>query len=202
MQLTVISLWVALFLVSCGTTEPASYPDTAHLELPPALQGAKEGLNRSEADDDSVIPDKKAKTGLGDAVYLTTAKPPLLRIRQSFDSAWNTLDAALKQSEIEITDRELDKGLYYVTYDADSYVSGDEALADRLTAVFANDYSKASYVVTVTADGSETQISAALADKSDQDNHSDQKEDGDKTDGAEKLLMFIYETMRDELVEE
>ena len=42
-------------------------------------------------------------------------------IKQPFDDAWNTLGLALKQSEIEITDREHDKGLYYVSYDSSGY---------------------------------------------------------------------------------
>lgn len=200
-RLTLISLFVSLVLLSCGATEPAPYRDTTPLELPPALRETKEEPVRRESDD-SAIPDKKAKTGLGDVVYLTASKPTFLRVKLAYDSAWNILNAALKQSEIEITDREHDKGLYYVTFDVDSYVSSDDALADQLADVFVDNYSKASYVLTVTADGSETQISASLADKADADNSSDKPENGDKTDGADKLLLFIYETMRDELVEE
>ena len=203
MRLTVINLSVALLLVACGTTETSPYRDTSHLELPPGLQGSKEKPKPQSESDDSAIPDKsKAKTGLGDAVYLTTSKPPLLKIKQPFDIAWNTLDAALKQGDIEITDRELDKGLYYVTYDADSHTSENEDLADQLTSVLTNNYSKASYVLTVTAEGEETQISAALADKPDQGDDSEKPDNGDKTDGADRLLQFIFETMRDELVEE
>ncbi len=199
MRLIITSLLVFLVLVSCGATEPAPYRDTTYLELPPGLQESYAAPKQSESDD-SAIPDKsKIKKGLGDTVYLTTSKPPQIKIKQIFDLAWNTLDAALKQSDIEITDRELDKGLYYVTYDADSHVSEDASFADSFTALLTNDYSKSSYVLTVTADGDETIISAALAD---QDEHSEKPETSDKTDGAEKLLQFIFETMRDDLVEE
>lgn len=201
MQKFVKSILVSLLIVSCGTTEKIAYRDTAKLELPPALRSDKPVVNLSEVDD-SAIPEKKAKTGLGDAVYMTASKPSTLKIKQNFNNAWNTLESALKQSEIKITDRELDKGLYYVTYDPDDYVPEDEALADRLTAFFTDEYSKANYVLTVTADGSETQISAAIADKADADDQQDKKNDSDKTDGAEKLLLFIFETMRDDLVEE
>ena len=116
MQVIAKSLLLSLGLVSCGTSEDSRYRDTAMLERPPALAVSKQA-GEPRITDNSTIPKKRDETGLGSDVYMTTTTPPQLIIKQPFDDAWNTLGLALKQSEIEITDREHDKGLYYVTYD-------------------------------------------------------------------------------------
>lgn len=204
MQLTVKSLLVLFFLASCSTTEDTRYRDTTKLELPPALRADAQVIPKGRHDD-SALPDKEDNKGMGDSVYMTAAEPPVLMIKQAFDIGWNTLESALKQSEIEIKDRDLDKGLYYVIFDPDQYVPENDTVADRLGSLFTNDYSQTIYVLTVTADGDETQINAAKASKADQgslsDPDDDHEENDEKTDGAEKLLLFLFKTLRDDLIE-
>ena len=117
MQVIVKILLLTLGLVSCGTSVDSRYRDTAMLEHPPELVAPKKA-GEPDVIDNSSIPKKRYEKGLGPDVYLTTATPPQLKIKQPFDDAWNTLGLALKQSEIEVTDREHDKGLYYVSYDS------------------------------------------------------------------------------------
>jgi uncharacterized lipoprotein len=197
MQVIVKILLLSLGLVSCGTSEDSRYRDTAMLERPPALVVTKK-TGEPDLIDNSSIPKKRYENGLGSDVYLTTATPPQLKIKQPFDDAWNTLGLALKQSEIEVTDREHDKGLYYVSYDS----SGS---------FFSKKQNEAIYVLTVESDGPETKITAALGNATEQINSGSRGEHrglakdnsaAQSTDGAEKLLQSLYETIRDDLKEE
>jgi uncharacterized lipoprotein len=197
MQALAKSLLLAVILVSCGTSEDSRYRDTGMLERPPALVVSKQA-GESRITDNSTIPKKRDEAGLGSDIYMTTATPPQLRIKQPFDDAWNTLGLALKQSEIEITDREHDKGLYYVSYDSGG-------------SFFSKKQNEAIYVLTVESDGAETKITAILGNATEQTssgshgehrglaNHNSATQ---PTDGAEKLLQSLYETIRDDLKEE
>jgi uncharacterized lipoprotein len=196
MGVIIKSLLLAVALVSCAS-EDSRYRDTAMLERPPALAVSKQAGEPSRTDN-SVIPKKRDVTGLGSDVFMTTTTPPQLRIKQSFDDAWNTLGLALKQSEIEITDREHDKGLYYVTYDPEK-------------SFFNRKHNEAIYVLTLEKDGAETKITATLGNAAEQTSsgsrseHRDLVKDNSATqpaDGAEKLLKSLYETIRDDLKEE
>ena len=166
------------------------------LERPPALAVSKKA-GEPRITDNSTIPKKRDETGLGSAVSMTTTRPPQLKIKQPFDDAWNTLGLALKQSEIEITDREHDKGLYYVSYDS----SGS---------FFSKKQNEVIYVLTVENDGAETKITATLGNAAEQTNSSrgvhrsssNENSAAQSTDGAEKLLQSLYETIRDDLKEE
>lgn len=128
---------------------------------------------------------------------MTTTTPSQLIIKQPFDDAWSSLGLALKQSEIEITDREHDKGLYYVSYDS----SGS---------FFSNKQNEVIYVLKVESDGAETKVTAALGNAAEQTSSGSRGEDyssptdsaSRSDDGAEKLLQSLYETLRDDLKEE
>jgi len=197
MQVIATIFLLSLGLVSCGTSEDSRYRDTAMLERPPALAVSKQA-GEPRITDNSAIPKKRNETGLGSDVYLTTTSPPQLRIKQPFDDAWNTLGLALKQSNIEITDREHDKGLYYVSYDS----SGS---------FFSKKQNEAIYLLTVENDDAETKITATLGNAAEQTNSgrrgehrgsSNDNSDAQSTHGAEKLLQSLYETIRDDLKEE
>jgi len=197
MQVFAKILLLSLCLISCGISEDSRYRDTSLLERPPALSVSKQA-GEQRTTDSSTIPKKRDETGLGSDVYMTTTTPPQLKIKQPFGEAWNTLSLALKQSEIEITDREHDKGLYYVTYDPDS-------------SFFSNKHNEAIYVLTVEKDGSETKITAAIGNTSEQSSAGNHVKNRDlikdnsanqPANGAEKLLQSLYETIRDDLKEE
>jgi uncharacterized lipoprotein len=201
MQAAARILLLSLGLFSCGTSKDDRYRDTAMLERPPALV-----VNRQAGEfptvDNSRIPKKRSEKGLGEAVYLTTTTPPQLKIKQAFDDAWNTLGLALKQGEIEITDREHDKGLYYVSYEPGGSLLGS---------LFGKKQNQAIYVLTVESDGAETKITAILGNAAEQASsggrgrHRGSSKDNSASqpnDGAEKLLQSLYETMRDDLKDE
>lgn len=225
MRLRFSYLFAYLLLTACASDDPR-YRDTAALEKPPTLVIEKQEApvaapENAEADklpedaapasdEDQDDAEPKIKRGLGDqAVSISDAPPLVLTIKQPFDLAWNSLKQALIQSGIEVTDLEHDKGKYYVSYDADSYVSEHGSLIEKSLGLFSDDYAKQAYVLTVSAEGSATEVAAALgkdaeyrkrADHDDEEVAEDSEaSDTDKpTDGADKLLRSIYLTLKDD----
>lgn len=184
-------LLLVTFLVSCSA-EDSRYRDTQILERPPIVVVEKKA-GESLQTDDSVIPRKKYKSGLGDDVYMTETTPEKLKIKQPIDDAWYTLDLALKQSEIKITDHERDKGFYYVRYDPRGFFGkASSLLSDDATI----------YLLTVKEDGAETEITATIANATEQSSSAKDGTPDLSAEGAEDLLEQLYKTLRDDLKEE
>jgi uncharacterized lipoprotein len=196
MSVVIKSLLVTLILVACGGPD-SRYRDTQMLEHPPELVVSKHP-GEMQVTDNSKVPKKQYKMGLGEDVSLTTSTPPQLKIKQPLDDAWTTLGLALKQSSIEITDREHDKGLYYVLYDPEK-------------SFFGRKNNEAVYVITLEDEGVETTITATLGNTAEQSsaggrgkNRGSSKDNSatQAANGGEKLLQSLYETLRDDLKEE
>jgi uncharacterized lipoprotein len=179
-------------LVSCGTTEEARYRDTSMLEKPPTLISNRPVEEQKEADS-SAESEGEAKTGLGTKVYMTDSNSPSLIIKQPFDEAWSTLAQALKQQDIEVVDRNRELKAYYLTFDPDDYDP------ESTFSFFKDDYAKEDYLLKLEDRGGETAISAEAVDKPKPDSASDE---GRPTDGAERLLKSLHETLRDDLIKE
>ncbi len=193
-QAIIKAFLIAVALTACGAVNDSRYRSTEMLERPPILAVVKQpGYEETEVDQ-SVVPQKSHKKGLDDDVYLLASKPPALKIKQPFDTAWHTLGLALSQSEIKITDQEQEKGLYFVAY-------SPKTLADLLP--FANHEGKdVIFVLTVKAAGEETEVTSAIAGLAEQKNLFIRTDDEDYKIDAEDLLMQVFETLRDDLVEE
>ncbi|RIZ67886.1 MAG: outer membrane protein assembly factor BamC [Methylococcales bacterium] len=189
-------LFLALMLVSC-TSEDKRYRDTSALERPPALKVNKKA-DGTEDIDNSTARIKQDGTGLGSRVYLTPTTPPLLMIKETYDLAWETLGQGLKQSHLQITDREHDKGRYFVTYNPDKWSDEEEeGFFDKALGYFTDKDNDERYLLTVTAKGAETQVSAVINTEPKLSTKSATKNSTvpPPADGAEKLLALIYKTM-------
>jgi uncharacterized lipoprotein len=219
-------LFSCLLVAACASDDPR-YRDTTALEKPPTLVTEKQEAAAAEAEnagadklpedaatdsDEDQDDEPKAKKGLGDRVVSISETPPLvLAIKQPFDMAWNSLKQALIQSGIEVTDLEHDKGKYYVSYDADSYVSEHGSLIEKSFGLFSDDYAKQAYVLTVSSQGSATKVAAApgkdaeFRKRTDHDDEvaddTDAVEEDKPADGADKLLRSIYLTLKNDLRE-
>ena len=196
MQAITKILLMCPILVSCGSSVDTRYRDTAMLERPPALSSSKKAGDPQPITDNSRISKKRHEKGLGADVYMTTTTPPQMKIKQSFDEAWNTLSLALKQSGIKITDSEHDKGLYYVAYDSEK-------------SFFSRKHDEAVYLLTLETEDEESKVSASLGNATEQTSSGGRNRGSAKDnsaspsiDGAEKLLQSLYETIRDDLKEE
>jgi len=131
MQAIAKILLLSLGLVSCATSEDSRYRDTRLLERPPILAAGKKAGEQQETDNSTVSSIENTKTDLNAKVYMTSSTPPLLIIKQPYDMAWDTLGQALKQSYMTISDREHDKGLYFVTYDPDKQAAEEGNFLDK-----------------------------------------------------------------------
>ena len=196
MRVFIKSLPIIMLLVSCADND-SRYRDTRILERPPIINASKQA-GEPHISDNSKITKKRHGNGLGEDVSMTDTTPQQLIIKQPFDDAWSTLGNALRQSEIKITDREHDKGLYYVTYDPEK-------------SFFSRKHNDAVYVLTLENDGAETKITVTLGNAAEQNSSGSRSGQGavdqdnsaiPTTEGAEKLLQSLYETIRDDLKEE
>lgn len=185
------------FLISCGTAVDSRYRNTEMLERPPTVVVDRKA-GESLYVDDSVIPRKKYKSGLGDDVYMTESTPEKLKIKQPIDDAWYTLDLALKQSQIKITDHERDKGFYYVSYKPSSFFENIGGLLEKEH----DEQDGAIYLLTVKEDGAETEVTAAIANASEQSSSGKNGAQRATAEGAEDLLQQVYKTLRYDLKED
>lgn len=193
MRAIVKGLLLIGFLVSCGTTtEESRYRDTEALERPPIVVSSP--AKEQRVVDTSSIPKKKDTTGLGSDVYQNSATQ--LTIKQSFSDAWSTLNRALKQSRIKITDHERDKGLYYVTQDT----ADRDSFFAKATAFLSDD--PAIYLLTVKQEGAETTVTVTAANATEQSNTAQDGTPPPSAEGAENLLQLLFKTLRDKLEEE
>lgn len=202
-----INLPALLLLVACAPVE-RQYSENELLERPPEMVIDRQAVGQETAvASDTVANSETVKTskGLGSDVSINSDSPLQLKLNRSFDVAWHDLELALKQVEIEITDRDREKGLYYVNYDADDYRPEDSGFLDKSTAFFKNDYSQLVYVLTVEELAGETRVTAAIANEAEQVNHNllnDKDSTANLTLASDRLLLTLYKNLRDKLVED
>lgn len=180
---------VVLLTVTACTAEDPRYRDIRSLERPPTLAINKQPGERLS--DDGAIDLEPNKKGLGEVVYLTETTPPQLKIKQSFDQAWDALGRALKQSDIEVTDHEHDKGLYYIAYKPGGFFS--KLMTGKVAA-----RSEANYTLTLKEEDAEIVVTANAI----YNDNSTASKDGRNdiaTDATETLLQTLYETLHDDL---
>jgi hypothetical protein len=187
---------ISVILVSCGTAENSRYRDTSLLERPPTLVIQKSPGEPYQTTDDSSIP-KKQEPGLGDAVSITESAPPQLKIRQSYDKAWTTLNQALKLNNIKITDHERNKGHIYVGY-------GSTGLFEKVASFLKDEQKDPIYLLLLKEDGVETTVTATPTNPTDQTSSSGNPDsyDDKPSDDSEELLQALYKTIRDDSVDE
>ncbi|MDI1231924.1 MAG: outer membrane protein assembly factor BamC [Methylobacter sp.] len=194
MRIIVKSLLLISFLVSCSTTtEDSRYRNTDNLERPPIVTSSSPAREQRIVDNSS-ISKKKDSAGLGADVYLST--PGQLNIKQPFDEAWDTLNRALKQGDIKITDHERDKGLFYVTQNT----TDTSDFFAKVTSFLSDD--AVIYLLTVKQEGEETTVIATVANASEQSSMAKDGTPPPSVEGAEDLLQLLFKTLRDKLKEE
>jgi len=190
---------LSLGLVSCGTATDSRYRDTAMLERPPSLAVNHQAREQSRTADENRAQKKQVEENEEATVYMTTTTPPLLIIKQPYDLAWDTLGHALKQDTLKVTERKQDKGLYFVTYDREAQAEKESGFFGKALSLLQDKFKEEHYILTVTAKGEETQISAAI-DNAPKPSEGSENTDSASTppeDGAEKLLLSIYKAMSD-----
>ena len=126
----------------------------------------------------------------------------MTKIKKLVDRSWALVEQALKLSEIEITDKNREEGVFYVLFDPDNQNSGDSESTDSITLFFFNDeYDEAAYQISVAWIETDTEVRAELVKQIDSDLLDDEDEvdfEG-SVDGGAMLLKALYKTIRDDL---
>ena len=193
-----VLVFISLVLVSCAETEKSRYKDTSHLEMPPEMEIVEtEKVVVSEYE-------KLTNTGLGDNVlYEGSPEPPVMKIKKLFDRSWVLIEQALKLSEIEITDKNREQGVFYVNFDPDARDSKDAELIDSVTFFFFEDeYDAAAYKLKVEWRETDTEVTAELVNQVNTDlldDDEDMEDFEESVDDGTKLLKKLYKTIRDDL---
>lgn len=188
-------LFLLLPLLNACTATDSRYRDTQMLERPPQISVSKPVEEKLK--DTSAVKHNIDGTDLGSTVSIKSTTPPVLVIKQPFDVAWQTLGNALKADNLEVTDREHDKGRYFVTYDPDKVPEDESGFLDKTLSYINNKHIEERYVLTVTDQGEETEVLVAnnTEPKQSSDSEEQYKLTTPPADGAEKLLNSIYKTM-------
>jgi len=187
---------VPLLITACSDNVNTRYRDTSHLETPPVLIIAEQPKQAKQAKD------VDEKTGLGRVVSLSgPAAQPILKIKKIFDRSWNIVEQGLNLSEIEITDKNRDKGVFYVKFDPDQKSSKDSGVMDSLSFFFFKDeYEEAAYKLTVQWRDSDTEVSVERLDQDEDDLLDDGEDDFENPiDPGAMLINALYKTIRDDL---
>jgi uncharacterized lipoprotein len=141
------------------------------------------------------------RKGLANDVILAEEKQkPIIKIKKDFDRSWDIVEQALQLDEIEITDKNRDKGVFYVTFDPDT--KSDSTFVDAMTFfLFKDEYAEASYKLTLTEQKNESVITIEPIEIEENDDLLD--DDGDSFEGVIDegviLINTLYKTIRDDL---
>ena len=141
---------------------------------------------------------------MGDNVlYEGSAEPPVMKIKKLFDRSWVLIEQALKLSEIEITDKNREQGVFYVNFDPDARDSKDAELIDSVSFFFFEDeYEAAAYKLKVEWRETDTEVTAELVNQVNTDlldDDEDMEDFEESVDDGTKLLKKLYKTIRDDL---
>lgn len=178
-------------LVACSSGS-SRYRDTTQLEKPPTL--ALQKTPNNAVIDDSAEP-KKQLGGLDEKVELLDESPKKIVLKQPVMEAWRTVAAALRQSDIKLTDYDKNKHQFYVGYKSQGGLNGLIGLLDK-------DATEIIYLLTLEPKDGETLITGMLAS-----HHEQQIADNDNKDGfyqssdedSDSLIEHLFHLLRDDV---
>lgn len=177
-------------LVACSAVENSRYRDTTALEKPPTL--ALQKIPQNSVIDDSIEP-KKQIGGLDDKVILLDANPKKLLLKQSINESWRTIAAALRQSDMKITDSDKNRHLYYVSY-------REKGMLDNLAGFINTDDTKTIYLLTLAPQDGDTVIHATLANRNEQRSQNTVEDVSSNVDDESgSLIESLYRLLRDDV---
>ncbi len=201
----VITAVFPLILELSGCADTATkYRDTSELERPPQLEvtSPTESVAEGSADtgvkaDTEIAADvtKPAAKGLGDAVSMEDDS--YLIINRPFAESWLLVAKGLRISGMEVSDRNLEKGQYYVVFDPDTadLKNGEkQAFMDML---FTDDeHPKARYLLTFYENKRSVKLSVEFLEYF---SSGVQTESTLPDKGVAKLLKKLYTALHDDL---
>lgn len=183
------------FLVACADIKTVEYQDTSELEEPPEMEIVE--VPKEQDEENEEIKD----VGLGDIVSLSGSEDKqIIKIKKTFERSWELVEQALKLNEIEVTDKNREKGLFYVSFDPDEQSS--EPSENETFSFFGGDYDEGDYQIRVVWQESDTEVTAKLVNDTDNemlDDEEDQEDFESTVAGSGHLLKTLYKTLRHDL---
>lgn len=188
-----------LLITACSGGNNPKYIDTSELEAPPVME-----IIETPKAQQVVAVEKSENTGLGNIVSISGSEQrPILKIKKMFSRSWNIVEQALNITEIEITDKNREKGIFYVNFDPDQQTEKDAGMIDKMTFfLFKDQYEEAAYKLTVVWRESDTEISVELIDRETNDLLDDGEDNVDAEDSIDSgamLIQALYTAIRDDL---
>ncbi len=194
----------SLLLLACSSNN-SRYKDNASLERPPEMPKPTTTSNQTPeqvASEEIAAPIRHRGKGLKSDVYRIEGSPRQLTIKRGFDESWSLLNQAIQHNELKVADQDRSKGFYYITYNGNGFFG-------KAASYFNDEYDKSTYLLKVEPEAEETQVTASLANK---DEQNIPKKDGEETsddppvhvfqDKSENLIELLYDTLHDDLKDE
>ncbi len=187
MRFSFLPLFV--FFIGCSSITK-EYSDTSFLEKPPKM------VIVEKPEDTEVIKDEP----INEDVFLDDAEfPPVLHVKKLFDRSWELVAQELEEQEIEITDKNRDRGMFFVKYqpdEADGHIFGGMKIL-----LFEDSYTLAEYRILVEWKDTTTEIRVKMLTENDDISFDDEEDEDKILDGSEKLIADLYEGLQTRLEE-
>lgn len=187
------SLFIGILLLTTACSNRHATADNTDLEKPPRLE--------IKVMPKAAVIEADVDNGLGDAVSLIDAKR--ISLKQPFEQAWNTVETVLQFNQIEITDRNREKGEFFINYDPDNARrKNNDVIGDVAFFLFKDEYTEAPYKIIITESEQTVEITAHKREYIQLDLLDDGEElefDDEVDDGADKLIRHLYVTLKNDL---
>lgn len=188
-------LHLTVLLIACASNNDTRYRDNSELERPPtvAIDPKDAELAASELTE---TPRKRHGKGLKSDVFKVQDSEVRFRIKRLYDESWGLVDQALQLRELKIPDQDRSKGVYYVEFDGRGFLS-------QAASFFATSHKPATYLVRLTSEGDETEVTVGLANSEEQTSKADLKDGVNTSDDASaSLTQVLFDTLEEEVKEE
>lgn len=117
-----------------------------------------------------------------------------LEILEPFDQAWVLVAKALKyDSAFEVTDRNRDEGIYYVSYNPDDH--DKSFLNSTLSFLTGGSESEGNYYLRLVESGPKSEVTAEMVVEEEFDDEGDSTADPEV--GVEKILTALYKVLQE-----
>lgn len=185
-----------LLLMSCSGGKERT--PVEKLERPPQMVGyPSEGqgysANSSSETYGSEEPPEEKKPNQNVRLMEIAGSNTKLEILEPYEQAWALVAKALKyDSAFEITDRNRDGGVYYVTYNPDEHGS---SFLSKFSFLTGGSESEGSYYLRLVENGPNSEVTAEMIVEDDFDDELDSIVDPDT--GVEQFLTALYKALRE-----
>ena len=140
-------------MLSACSDNPEKYRDIKHLELPPtlAIEHNTSTAVKTTSTSSSVSSETPKPTGELDRLIYIGGEDlhPVITLRTRFERAWDLIDHGLKLAEIEIVEKDKEKGFFKIRYEDKNSSS---SLMKSVTSIFDISYSDIEYTLTLNKD--------------------------------------------------